>query len=187
MLWRAWSDVRHVLLFDCPSTSQLHPPALAMDSPQKFVTASACMSMVAMSSSSFLFLQRVVALYSEEKWVQRCFCILWVLLSLSEIVIVLPLGGNTTQVPGTSFFKDDNIQAWVSLNIWFVLFFDTAVLLAVSYKMARSFSTMSRESGRVSWFNFLSGKTLPRLSRLIFRGGQQYYLQVFKLCSLKPH
>lgn len=52
-------------------------------------------------------------------------------------------------------------------------FFDTAVFVAVSYKISVSHSGLSLG---VAWDTVVSGRALPRLSRAVLQGGQQYYL-----------
>lgn len=168
---------RGSLLFSAFSCHNWHPH------PEVFPTndwallamyiTSACMGILSMMMSSFLFLQRVLAIYHEEKWVRRCFCFLWAI-NLPSLIMVA-FGGRPTQTPGTNDYQDDDIKPWVSLSLWLILLFDTAVLLATSYKIVFSFNTAPASQG-VSWFNLLTGRTLPRLSRSIFRGGQQYYL-----------
>jgi hypothetical protein len=129
--------------------------------------------MLSMMMSSFLFLQRVLAIYHGNKRVQRCFSALWLVVALSDIVI--PVGGNPSDVPGTEIRKDSGIDSWVALCFWLSFSFDTTVVLAMSYKIWLSHDRVPGER-HLTWFQRVSGGALPQLPRLIFRGGLQYYL-----------
>jgi hypothetical protein len=76
-------------------------------------------------------------------------------------------------VPGTRYCIYTVVQQYMSAAgfVWFL--FDGLVFLAVSYKIATSYS--STEDG-LSWNTIVSGRALPRLSRAILQGGQQYFL-----------
>lgn len=74
-----------------------------------------------------------------------------------------------------------DLQPWVALSDWGVFVFDTAVIVAVSLKLGRSFSaggeySNNNSGNRVPWYNVLTGSHLPRFTRAILRGGQLYYL-----------
>lgn len=131
------------------------------------------MAMVSMIASSYLFLRRVQAIYIEEKWVQRTFFVLWIILSGSEILI--PVTTSPIYIPGTKVMLAAGIPPYTSLSLWMLLFYDTSVFIAISYKILSGHSTLPTDE-RVPWYALASGRTLPRLSRAIIRGGQQYYL-----------
>jgi hypothetical protein len=143
-------------------------------SPAVLYLISACLYMISMMTSSFLFLQRVTAIYHEDKWVRRGFSVLWLVSSLSGILI--PLSGHPNSVPGTDV-REDGISPWVTTNTWLSFSFDTSVMLAISYKIWLSHRRpVLPEDRNLSWYHLVTGRTLPRLSRSIFRGGLQYYL-----------
>ncbi|KAF7777714.1 hypothetical protein Agabi119p4_3786 [Agaricus bisporus var. burnettii] len=135
---------------------------------------SGCLCLLSMMTSSFLFLQRILAIYHDDKRVRRCFWVLWVVTSLSDIVI--PVGGHQNRIPETNQNKDSDIQTWVSTSAWCLLLFDSAVIIAMSYKV---FLTQAcgnfAENEIFSLYKLLTGRTLPAFSRAIFRGGVQYY------------
>lgn len=139
------------------------------------ITGAGVMCMLSMIASSFLFLRRVQAVYAEERWVRWSFFVLWVILSGTEILI--PLKTKPIYIPGTKFFENAGIPPYTSVSLWMLLFYDTSVVAAISYKILSTHTTLTTEE-RLPWHAFASGKTLPRLSRAIFRGGQQYYLYV---------
>ncbi|EKM76189.1 hypothetical protein AGABI1DRAFT_131509 [Agaricus bisporus var. burnettii JB137-S8] len=129
-------------------------------------------------SSSYLFLRRVLAIYSTEKWVRRCFIASWVIHSITSAIVV-PLGGDPSLFPGTGYFKSAKLKPWVATCDWGMLAFDTAVVVGISVKLGRSFSDSEyrhNDGNKVSWYGVLTGRHLPRFSRAIVRGGQLYYL-----------
>lgn len=126
--------------------------------------------MLSTITSSYLFLRRVQAIYTEEKKIQWFFFILWVLLSGSDVLILI--GMDPTSIPGTHYYLDAGIPSYVAVSFFTMLLFDTSVFVAVSYKIMSAYNVNSQ----VPWYALISGRTLPRLSRAIFRGGQQYYL-----------
>lgn len=123
--------------------------------------------------SSYLFLQRVRAVYADSSRVRWSFSVLWLAYNLSGITILLSL--KPTPIPGTRYYQDSGIPPITALYILTGIVFDTSVFLAVSYRIA---STQTLIDGQVRWSNFVSGKALPRLSRAVLQSGQQYYLQV---------
>lgn len=131
--------------------------------------------MLSVITSSYLFLQRIQAIYAGDKWIRRIFFVLWVVLSASHIVI--PIGIDPSFIPGTRYYLDAGVPAYVALSNFSLLFFDTLVLIAISYKIASEHSAApTNKRVRVPWRALVSGSKLPRFSRAVFRGGQQYYL-----------
>lgn len=143
-----------------------------------YVTAisSAILSMLSMITSSYLFLQRVQAVYADTRWVRWLFFVLWVMAVASDAVI--PLGIHPESIRGTHY-QSTNIPRYDALSVFTLLFFDTSVLIAISYKLASRHRSVPT-TGRVPWCGFISGKSLPHLSRAVLRGGQQYYLQAIQ-------
>lgn len=60
------------------------------------------------------------------------------------------------------------------------LAYDTAIFFCISYRIATNHETTpdGKPLGTISWGNIISGRALPRLSRAVLKGGQQYYLCV---------
>lgn len=144
-----------------------------VDELQADVTTAGVMAMVSMVASSYLFLRRVQAIYIEEKLVRWTFFVLWVILSGTEILI--PLKTKPIYIPGTKFFDIAGIPPYTSLSLFMLLFFDTSVVVAISYKILSTHHSVPTDE-QIPWYSIAAGRTLPRLSRAIFRGGQQYYL-----------
>jgi hypothetical protein len=87
--------------------------------------------------------------------------------------VTVPLGVRAANIPGTKYCIDSEPRRYVIAGGFIPVVFDTFVLLAISYKIGTSHSTQDL---RVSWSTLVSGRALPRLSRAILQGGQQYYL-----------
>jgi hypothetical protein len=127
-----------------------------------------------MITSSFLFLQRVLAVYHESgKWVKCGFSIFWIISCLSDITIAI--GGHRSNIPGTEIARDSGLEPWIATSALCALVFDTIIILAITYKIWLTHRRVS-ENQNLPWYQVVSGRTLPLLSRSIFRGGVQYYL-----------
>jgi hypothetical protein len=130
-----------------------------------------CSCILSVFSSSFLFLRRVQAVYSGNRWVSFFFFALWLI--GGGLVVTVPLGARATHIPGTKYCIDLEPPHYVIAGGFTPVVFDTFVFLAISYKIGTSHST---HDARVSWSTLVSGRALPQLSRAILQGGQQYYL-----------
>ncbi|XP_006457148.1 hypothetical protein AGABI2DRAFT_146775 [Agaricus bisporus var. bisporus H97] len=125
------------------------------------------------TASSFLFLQRVLAVWHDNKWVRRTFSILWFLDLLSDISAIL--GGSPTYIPGTIKFRDCGVRPWASISFFCFFIYDTGVVVVITYKIWLAQKEL-QETRDLRWYHWLSGKALPRLSRSLLTGGMQYYL-----------
>lgn len=125
----------------------------------------------ALISSTFLFLRRLHAVYSDSRWTRWAFSSLWVVHAVVEFLA--PFGIRPTFIPGTHYYSDTDIKPYVGFSGILLLIFDTSVFLAISIKVATSHNSTDE---RVKWNTIVSGRALPRLSRAILQGGQQYYL-----------
>ncbi len=130
-----------------------------------------CCCILSILSSSFLFLRRVQAVYAGNRWVSIFFFVLWLVDGGLEVVV--PLGVRATHIPGTQYCIDSEPEHYVIAGGFIPVVFDTFVFLAISYKIGTTHST---RDVKVSWSTLVSGKALPRLSRAVLQGGQQYYL-----------
>jgi hypothetical protein len=80
---------------------------------------------------------------------------------------------NSIYIPGTQYCTLSITGPSLLANSVVFVTFDTFVFLAISYKIA---SSHSDAEAKITWRTVASGKALPRLSRTVLRGGQQYYL-----------
>lgn len=85
----------------------------------------------------------------------------------------------TTHVPGTKYCAYTVANETLLANGVVFLGFDTFVFLAISHKIASSHLDVDVVERGIKWRTVLWGRTLPRLSRVVIRGGQKYYLWVF--------
>jgi hypothetical protein len=80
-----------------------------------------------------------------------------------------------TYIPKTQHFKDSGIQPLLSLIFFIAVAYDSSVFLAISYKIGIAHVIGDHEV-QMGWNRFITGQALPRFSRAVLRGGQQYYL-----------
>ncbi|XP_006457719.1 hypothetical protein AGABI2DRAFT_114764 [Agaricus bisporus var. bisporus H97] len=121
--------------------------------------------------SSYLFLQRVRAVYADSPRVQQFFTIFWMTFLASETLMGFSI--KPVYIPNTEHFKETGIQPLVAITIFLAIAYDSSIFLAISYKIGIAHVIIDREMG---WKRFIVGKALPRLSQAVLRGGQQYYL-----------
>lgn len=135
-----------------------------------------------MGSTSFLFLRRVQAIYTGNRWVQWIFTLLWI--GTTGIDIMLIPGTGSKHIPGTAYCIVYKARPYIPIVNYMPAVFDTFVFFAISYKIAFQHNQVPgpEQSWTSSWF---SAKTLLMLSKAILQGGQQYYLSVIFCHS--PH
>lgn len=122
-------------------------------------------------TTTYIFLQRVLAVYSSTRWVQIAAGILW--LATSGTMSTTVFAAHAAHVPGTGYCAYSVIDAYLTAAGFVFLSFDTFVFLAISYKIATAHS--DQDVG-ITWATAISGRALPRISRSVLQGGQQYYL-----------
>jgi len=123
------------------------------------------------SSSSFLFLRRVQALYAESRIVIYSFWGLYI--ANVAVSILVPIGSRSAPIATTGYCVNESIQHYVAAVAFMSLAFDTSVFSFVSYKIATEHGKPGR---RVTLRTLITGEAFPRLSKAILQGGQQYYL-----------
>lgn len=122
-------------------------------------------------TASFLFLQRLRAVYARKYWVQWVFFVLW--LAANGLMTTTIYGALLGHIPGTKYCIYVKVHQYMSAPGFMVAFFDTAVFVAISYKI----SVLHSEPGTgITWDTLISGRALPQLSKAVLQGGQQYYL-----------
>jgi hypothetical protein len=103
--------------------------------------------------------------------VKIVFFVLW--LGANGLMTTSIYGAQFGHIPGTGYCTYLAVHQYVSAAGFTLVFFDTAVFVATSYKMA--ISHIGSSIG-ISWDTIISGRALPRLSRAVLQGGQQYFL-----------
>ncbi|KAJ3567094.1 hypothetical protein NP233_g6582 [Leucocoprinus birnbaumii] len=131
------------------------------------------------SSTTFIFLQRLRAVYSGNKRVQIIAILLWIGVVITMAFTVVD--ARSAHVPGTNYCAYMVVDRSLLANGVVFVAFDTFAFLAISYKIGYTHLDLEDGAGFVA---AVSGRALPRLSQAVIRGGQQYYL--ITLCLQIP-
>ena len=130
------------------------------------------------AGTALLFFFRIRALYRESLVVVGVFAFLW--LSVIAGALTLPISNGTKAahvLPGELYCVSlATFPAYAGSAIIIPAVYDTLVFFAVSYRLyptqeASDYTTWKQRIGL-----FFTGKGLPRLSKALLQGGQQYYL-----------
>jgi hypothetical protein len=171
--------------------------AASLDNQAALLYAALVLCALAIGCSSFLFLLRVPAVYANQKSSHWFFSIFWLACFACGTFLFVEI--SPSNIPGTNRFQDAGAKPISMISVYALVIFDTGVFLAISYKLAQTFvpgvqnrvvdSGRGGEDGNAGatktatttarwawWSTAISGKDLPRLSRAILQGGQQYYL-----------
>ncbi|KIM58882.1 hypothetical protein SCLCIDRAFT_1049585 [Scleroderma citrinum Foug A] len=133
---------------------------------------------VASAATDFLFLARVRAVYYDNKRVCFAFIFLWVV-DVGVLSLVFT-GFRANEIADTRHCMNDSQNKWEAAAMLMPLFFDTMVYIFITIRLI---STRNPNEKKITWKTVFSGKSLPRMSRAVMRGGQQYYL-IAMCCSV---
>ncbi|KAF9231813.1 hypothetical protein BU15DRAFT_81964 [Melanogaster broomeanus] len=126
------------------------------------------------ATSSFLFLKRVHAVFLPDRLVCHFFTFLW-LAAFGASLLVLPGAlHDYYEIANTKHCINHRIKDYVSVAFIMPVIFDALVFLAITYKILTGMSWHHTSTSR-TWKAFWCGEALPRLSRAVLQGGQQYY------------
>lgn len=128
---------------------------------------------ISMSTTALLFLIRVHAIYNRNKYVTGAFFIAW--LGVIAGTTIIPLSAHAKNIGTTAYCFVDSSSvplSWTASGI-VILFFDTAVYLAISFRLMWIFHATRLDNGLKGYF---TGQGLPFFSRGLFQDGQVYYL-----------
>jgi hypothetical protein len=128
--------------------------------------------LLAMGCTSFLFLRRLQAVYFQHRIIHWLFFGLW--LSVTGMTVTVVTGVRADHIAGTGYCIMYEIKSYTAVSEFLPAVFDTLVFFAISWKLI---SEHSFGSGCTDWKKFFTGN-LPRMSRALLRGGQQYYMCV---------
>ncbi|KAF9230825.1 hypothetical protein BU15DRAFT_56818 [Melanogaster broomeanus] len=127
---------------------------------------------IASAANSYLFLKRVHAVFLQDRLVRHFFTFLWFAgCGTSFLSLISPLH-DYYEFAGTKHCIGERIADYVSAAFIVPGLFDALVFLAVTYKILVS----HRGSTPRTWRAFWCGEALPRFSRAVLQGGQQYYM-----------
>jgi hypothetical protein len=115
---------------------------------------------------------RVIAVYDREKVVFAFFFILWLAIVAGSLTAAA-VGGSLIIGP-TEYCLPKELGSVVSAAPLAVTVFDTFVFLAISYRLL--IDAWNQPGDGVPLRELLSGKTLPRIPRVMLQDGQVYYL-----------
>jgi hypothetical protein len=130
-----------------------------------------------MTTSAFLFLRRVQAVWQDNMIIKVVFSFIWLVgVAFDALLFDVTHGG---PLADTGYCIIDSLKGpWGAGAPIVSLVFDTLVFLLISYKMATEyrFNDDGSPMARITLATLLSGKALPKIARAVLRGGQQYYL-----------
>ena len=125
-----------------------------------------------------LFFLRVRALYQDDPVVVGLFGFLWLCVLGGSLIV--PIAGRKVSanlLPHETFCADVKpYPSYAGAAIIIPAIFDTLVFLAISYRLFPDYEVDLSTSWKDRIRLFLTGRGLPRLSKALLQGGQQYYL-----------
>ena len=128
--------------------------------------------------TAMLFFLRVRALYRNNTVVVGFFAFLW--LCVVGGALTVPISNGTQGVhlvPGGTFCMSlSPFPAYEGSAIIIPAIYDTLVFFAISYQLYPAYELSQVTTWRERASLFFSGQGLPRLSKALLQGGQQYYL-----------
>ncbi|CAA7262456.1 unnamed protein product [Cyclocybe aegerita] len=127
---------------------------------------------VAVSSTSLLFLIRVLAIFHRNKIVKAFFCAMWLAVIAGVLTPVFGLTGDN--IGPTKYCMNVSIESYVGAGAVIPLVNDTLIFLAISWKLMRN--TYTTNALRWDVKVFFRGDYLPAFSRGLLQDGQAYYL-----------
>ncbi|KAJ7128703.1 hypothetical protein C8R44DRAFT_667079 [Mycena epipterygia] len=133
-----------------------------------------CLYPVAVPATSLLFFFRVRAVYGGQRIVTVIFGLLWIV-ELGACMVI-PFGTGGINIGPTRYCLVAVVVPWDGAAAITPAIFDTAVFLAISYKLIGN--THVNYSRMEKLRAFFSGAYLPSFSRAIFVDGQVYYMIV---------
>ncbi|KAJ6486616.1 hypothetical protein C8R45DRAFT_1214012 [Mycena sanguinolenta] len=143
-------------------------------------------------STAMLFFLRVTAVWYPNKIAYGVFSILW--LAVLGAGITVPIGVRAAHIGPTLRCIDTSIPANIQVSVILPLINDTAVFLAINYRILAH--TILADSSMARLRLFFNGTGLSTLSRALLQSGQHFYLiavaahiiffVVFKLPQLPP-
>ncbi|KAJ6570571.1 hypothetical protein DFH09DRAFT_1033071 [Mycena vulgaris] len=136
--------------------------------------AFSCFYSLVISTSTFLFLLRVRAVYDGDRLVTATFGFLW--LTVVGTSMIVPFSGNAQRL-GDSFqcvivsVGVYSSSAGITLTVY-----DTLVFFAISYRLVSNFRDSEELTRGELVRAFFSGAGLPAFSKAVFTDGQMYYM-----------
>ncbi|KAF7335958.1 hypothetical protein MSAN_02309200 [Mycena sanguinolenta] len=124
------------------------------------------------TTTAMLFFIRVTAVWHSSKIAYMVFFILW--LAVPSASITAPLGVRAVHIGPTTQCTVTDVGANIGVAVIVPLINDTAVFLAINYRILTH--TLVADSSMARLRVFLGGKGLSTLSRALLQSGQHFYL-----------
>ncbi|KDR70439.1 hypothetical protein GALMADRAFT_103207 [Galerina marginata CBS 339.88] len=122
--------------------------------------------------TSSLFYMRVRAVYNRNKFVSAAFFVLWI--AVGGTAITVPAGIRGAHIGPTKQCINTDVPLSVESSVWLSLINDSAVFIAITYRIL-TFNVMEETfKGRLK--AFFGRGSISHLSRSLLLGGQHYYL-----------
>ncbi|KAH8087791.1 hypothetical protein BXZ70DRAFT_955161 [Cristinia sonorae] len=134
----------------------------------KSIGAFAC---IHIATNSLLFLFRIYAIFSGERYILAFFTFLWVAAVACSITAPFSLHG--VHIGTTEYCIFDRVKPYGSAGIVGSAVNDTLVFIAISLKLM---SATPAKSTSERFRRFFRGEGMGDLTRAVVHGGQQYYL-----------
>ena len=125
-----------------------------------------------------IFFLRLRALYKENFFVVRFFVFLWLSVLAGALTIPISNGQRVIHLlPHETFcLTTGDYPAYAGSAIIIPAVYDTLIFLAISYRLYPTYEVGRDTTWRERVELFFTGQGLPRLSKALLQGGQQYYL-----------
>ncbi|KAF5349955.1 hypothetical protein D9756_009247 [Leucocoprinus leucothites] len=130
--------------------------------------------LLAMGCTSFLFLRRLHAVYSQQRIIRWLFSFLW--FGITGMTVCVIIGTDADHIDGTGYCIMYQIHSYTAVGEFLPAVFDTLVFFTISYKLISDQALPGIK--RTNWTSFFTAD-LPLVSRALLKGGQQYYMIVF--------
>ncbi|KAF8180724.1 hypothetical protein K438DRAFT_1841713 [Mycena galopus ATCC 62051] len=140
---------------------------------QAFEIALGVIYIFAIPSNSLLFFFRVRAIYGRTRAVTIAFGLLWIAVLGTSILV--PFAARGANIGPTHYCIIGEVTDYAGAIGLAPGLFDTAVFLAISYKLVRN-THVEHPSWKQKARAFFTGAYLPSFSRSLFVDGQIYYL-----------
>ena len=126
---------------------------------------------ISTAASSYLFLQRVHAVYYANNIIKHFFSFMWFVGVGASCAVFPGTLHDYTKIADTKHCLRYRNQTELIIAYSVPVAFDALVYSAISYKILAD----HRGGKKWNWRDFWKGKMVPHFSQAILRGGQQYY------------
>ncbi|KAI0781795.1 hypothetical protein C8Q75DRAFT_812218 [Abortiporus biennis] len=142
---------------------------------ETILMVSGIMFTFALPSNALLFLFRAVAVFGDMPWVRYFFCVLWLAVLGTSIVIPVDFIGYAMDLGPTKYCITKTSRQTLSIPSVFLAVYDTILYLGISLRLSLGYGIFNTTwRGRLK--AFMSGEGLGHISRHLLQSGQQYFL-----------